>query len=385
MVNKITSPITPLGEIDKINEVIDQVNTNTTDITGKQATLVSGTNIKTINNTSLLGSGNIDIQGGGSGSSRQIGEIVTSTIPLTDAGLHLLDGALISGSGSYGDFVTYISGLVSTYPNLFTTESGWQDTVTQYGVCGKFVYDSVANTVRLPKYSNKIYTQELDATAPVVGNGMSLGLTNGDVYCGLSHNTASPYHLGGAPTGYGAQIGQNCPTTNALGSQKSVGVTTNASYSGIIAQLSNITTSLDGYYYIVVATTTKTEIEVDIDEIATDLNGKADTDLLNVPESRGILVEKSSKDILPRWYRVYSDGWCEQGGVNTVSSTSVVASLLKNYINNNYSVITQGYRNTYNTNNTTNIQILSKSNSQINMACATTTLSIEWQACGYIR
>lgn len=31
----------------------------------KQATLVSGTNIKTINNNSILGSGNIDIQGGG--------------------------------------------------------------------------------------------------------------------------------------------------------------------------------------------------------------------------------------------------------------------------------------------------------------------------------
>ena len=35
------------------------------DISGKQDTLVSGTNIKTINNISLLGSGNIDIQGGG--------------------------------------------------------------------------------------------------------------------------------------------------------------------------------------------------------------------------------------------------------------------------------------------------------------------------------
>ena len=34
---------------------------------GLQETLVSGTNIKTINNTSLLGSGNIDIQGGGGG------------------------------------------------------------------------------------------------------------------------------------------------------------------------------------------------------------------------------------------------------------------------------------------------------------------------------
>lgn len=34
-------------------------------LNGKQATLVSGTNIKTINNESILGSGNIDIQGGG--------------------------------------------------------------------------------------------------------------------------------------------------------------------------------------------------------------------------------------------------------------------------------------------------------------------------------
>ena len=36
-----------------------------TALNGKQATLVSGTNLKTINNTSLLGSGNIDISGGG--------------------------------------------------------------------------------------------------------------------------------------------------------------------------------------------------------------------------------------------------------------------------------------------------------------------------------
>ena len=36
-----------------------------TALSGKQATLVSGTNLKTINNESLLGSGNISIQGGG--------------------------------------------------------------------------------------------------------------------------------------------------------------------------------------------------------------------------------------------------------------------------------------------------------------------------------
>jgi hypothetical protein len=53
----ITSSTTPLK---------DQVVANTTSLGGKQDTLVSGTNIKTINNTSILGSGNIDIQGGGS-------------------------------------------------------------------------------------------------------------------------------------------------------------------------------------------------------------------------------------------------------------------------------------------------------------------------------
>ena len=42
------------------------------DITGKQDTLVSGTNIKTINGSSLLGPGNIVIEGGGGGGSENI-------------------------------------------------------------------------------------------------------------------------------------------------------------------------------------------------------------------------------------------------------------------------------------------------------------------------
>jgi len=43
-----------------------QASDNATAITGKQATLVSGTNIKTINSTSILGSGDITISGGSS-------------------------------------------------------------------------------------------------------------------------------------------------------------------------------------------------------------------------------------------------------------------------------------------------------------------------------
>lgn len=51
MVNKIISPITLLGEVDKINEIIDN----------KQDNLISGTNIKTVNGNSILGSGDIGI------------------------------------------------------------------------------------------------------------------------------------------------------------------------------------------------------------------------------------------------------------------------------------------------------------------------------------
>ena len=47
----------------------DYYTTTTIDekLADKQDKLISGTNIKTINHTSLLGSGNIDIQGGGGG------------------------------------------------------------------------------------------------------------------------------------------------------------------------------------------------------------------------------------------------------------------------------------------------------------------------------
>lgn len=207
-------------------------------------------------------------------SSREIGEIIQSTIPLTDAGLHLLDGALISGVGSYAKFVNYIAGLVSSYPNLFETEANWQSAVTTYGVCGKFVYDSVNNTVRLPKYSDKIYTSSISNTAPVKGDGMALGLK-------LITDSSTNLQLTRSSSSGGAFV-----TSGLMGNaNQRAGLDTDSTKSGVISDLANITTALEGYYYIVIATSTKTQIEVDIDEIATDLNGKADVDLTNVNAS----------------------------------------------------------------------------------------------------
>ena len=60
-----------MKNLSAINENKDLVNKEYVDngLALKQPTLISGTNIKTINNESILGSGNINIGGGGGGNS----------------------------------------------------------------------------------------------------------------------------------------------------------------------------------------------------------------------------------------------------------------------------------------------------------------------------
>lgn len=212
---------------------------------------------------------------------RDIGQIIMSTIPLTDAGLHLLDGSLLS-SGSYADFVDYIASLYNSgdYTAIFDTEDNWQSAVTTYGVCGKFVYDSVNGTVRLPKYNNKIYTKLSTAPVYMDSRANSSGLTALNLYTSEGNTPSSKYSQSGMSTTLGitsGQVWQYDVDSNTFQNHAQV-------YTKAITDLSNMA-ALDGYYYIVIATATKTDVQVDIDEIATDLNGKADVDLTNVNAS----------------------------------------------------------------------------------------------------
>ena len=271
------------------------------------------------------------------GSSRNIGEIIPSAIPLTDAGLHLLDGALISGSGSYSDFVTYIAGLVSDYPDIFETESNWQQSVTDYGVCGKFVYDSVNNTVRLPKVTG-IIEGTTDLTA--LGDLVEAGLPNitGSVICA----TSASYGYSSDSTFTGAFYGANPSTRKALNATSGTYTTSD------LAIDASLSSSIYGnsftvqpqtvkiLYYIVLANTTKTAIQVDIDEIATDLNGKADVDLINCTKPHVVETYVNGSS----WWRLWSDNWCEQGGETSSSSSNGGRSVtyLKAFANANYSL-----------------------------------------------
>lgn len=224
---------------------------------------------------------------------RNVGEIIEAALPLTDAGLHLLDGSLILGGGIYDEFVQYIAGLVSTYPACFTTEAAWQQSVTNYGVCGKFVYNSVNNTVRLPKITGIVEgTTDLSA----LGDLVEAGCPN---ITGKTTLNVAQFTTSGISGGSGA-IKQTFKTSyNWAGSNRFDGAEIEIDASRSSSIYGNSTTvqpqTIKVLYYIVVAASIKTDVEVDIDNIATDLNGKADVDLSNMNPSA------STKETIVGW------------------------------------------------------------------------------------
>ena len=313
---------------------------------------------------------------------RNVGEIISSTLPLTDAGLHLLDGSLILGGGIYQGFVDYIAELYTANPsaNYFTTEALWQQSVTTYGVCGKFVYDSVNNTVRLPKVTGKLDgTTDLTALGDLEPLMVKLPNITGRVAIyARPENASGVFYLNGT--------GSNVTRTGDYGnyyinfdaSRSSSVYSGNGTNTAIHEQAINV------LYYIVIANSTKTEIQSDIDEIATDLNGKADTDLSNVPASKGILIESYVNGT--SWYRVYSDGWCEQGGSSVLSAVGwATVNFIKSFVDTNYTFIAS--QGTTGRAGAVNAAIIT---SKINASSAEWTLysstgKAQWYACGYIR
>lgn len=301
---------------------------------------------------------------------RNIGEIITSTVPLSDAGLHLLDGSVIQGSGSYAAFVTYMAGLVSSYPNCFTDETTWQNTVTSKGACGKFVYNSTANTIRLPKITGFI-EGTVDSTA--LGQLIDAGLPNITGQFNAGGHQVSPQTSGALYVSANRQSGNSGNDNYAV-------------LFGFDASLSNPIygnsptvqpQSIKVFYYIVVATSVKTNIEVNIDNIATDLNNKVDVAQLT---NCDVIVQtyKSGKN----WYRIWSDGWIEQGGYSKVSSNGQVLTFLKPFSDVNYTVSTGGCEQQFGNvalydRTTTSAKCWTSDDESFNAA------GMNWYACGY--
>ncbi len=94
--------------------------------------------------------------------------------------------------------------------------------------------------------------------------------------------------------------------------------------------------------YYKVGSTIVNESEIDVENLVNDvqavqveMDNKVNTNLSNC--TKPYITETYSNG--KSWYRVYSDGWCEQGGQIANGSSNVTAALLKPYVDTNYLAI----------------------------------------------
>ena len=158
----------------------------------------------------------------------------------------------------------------------------------------------------------------------VMGNGKSLGLTDGT-------NTASISQVSGnggshLTPKYAIQDVGGSATTTELSNNKAYGVSTDPANSGIIAEQST------SQLYFKVSNAVQNLQVINVGEITTAL-----ADKIGRTECKSYVTETYTNG--NSWYRIYSDGWCEQGGLVYIQQTSgFTINLIKSYTNSQYNI-----------------------------------------------
>lgn len=280
----------------------------------------------------------------------------------------ITNASWLISNGTFHSGATY----VAVYELLLKLHSGAE---TKDGVSVKlsteeytdtdFVLNTEETTFRLP------IKVKLASGNAVVGNGMTLGFTNGtenfSVGCFYGSYGAQDSIL------YGAQVGTT-GYTSSVQTIAGVGLTTDPEYSGIETSSSG----LKLYFYV--GETIQDANVINASGVLTEI---ADLKAHSIVET---YVNGTS------WYRVYSDGWCEQGGYVTNSSYSSTVSLLQTYANTNYNVIFGLQAETTSSDDSALCPFVRTSTKTVSSfdiyryaRAIYATFDIAWKASGYIR
>ena len=264
---------------------------------------------------------------------------------------------LSNGQWNSGDvYISAYNALVQDYDNenklvvrLHT------DTYNDYN----FVLNKENKTFRLPLKT------KLASGKAVVGNGMTLGLTNGSVNVGLASNTAQNNQQLFDTGKYGASVTSVSPS-GVTGSGGVFGVTTDPTNSGIQ------TSDSDLYLYFYVG---ETNINANIVNV-----GALSNAIANKIDRAGNITIIDSYQSGASGYRIYSDGWCEQWGFNT-SGTQI--KFLKQFKNTDINISVTPYGGT-NASSATTVNTYNVTNSYFYFTTANNSYSCYWKVCGYI-
>lgn len=118
------------------------------------------------------------------------------------------------------------------------------------------------------------------------------------------------------------------------------------------------------------------------EELINALSNKVDLDLSNC--TKPYVVEVSDKSLLPSWYRIYSDGWCEQGcrEVEYGSTAKTITYLIP--FSSLPSLIVRPFKNSYDTSNVTRRNFGYEDTVEGFTVRAGETTLLGWEAKGYI-
>ncbi len=155
-----------------------------------------------------------------------------------------------------------------------------------------FEVNTTDETFRLPLKNGM--EGALIKQAPVVGNGMTVGLTDGSRFGGLYGETspAAQGNLSSVMEIYGTNVNTSSSSANTL--INSLGITTDPSKSGLVADLSNVTvpTGYNLYYYVGVGV--KNPNLIDAGRIAENMPNMANRNLSNLSDFGKIMCAKNA-------------------------------------------------------------------------------------------
>ena len=259
------------------------------------------------------------------------------------------------------------------FPNLYNdwlvggklktcTYTEYSNMLTTYGQCPMWALDTTNQKFKVPTIKDGAVIQQAKSDSEI-GKAYNAGLPNitGSWYAGDHGIGASgAFYVSGSANG---------PTGNYASRDK---IAFDASRSSSIYGKSS-TVQMNAValrYFVVVATKSINASAMDWSNWASGISDK-----ISKNECSAYIIQTYVNGT--SWYRVYSDGWCEQGGNIAPSATSI--SLLKSYRDSDYGVLMVG--SSYGDGDQA-IGVTSRTISSFTVK--TSGYYRYWQACGYM-
>lgn len=334
MTHNADGSITLTDSFGLVNELGTPINAETMNhiedgIDSKQDQLIAGENIILENNVISAKSGSLPI-----------GEIIS----LNCSPSYVPEGCLPCDGTEYTQ---------AQFNDLWTNyiETGYLNTCsyTEYeteiatnGQCAKFAVDVDNLKFRVPLIKDGAVIQQALSDSEL-GKSYNAGLPNIQGILSNENDSSVFYDNSSTVTGcfYRENIrnDQGYTLVNTLSSKFDLGF--DASLSSPIYGNSE-TVQMNAValrYFVVVANGSINQSMMDWSAWASGLQGKLNADHSN--DAKPYVIEISDKTILPSWYRIWSNGFCEQGGLSLGGSTTTGASvsLIYPYKDENYTLV----------------------------------------------